>query len=207
MICRPAFVRPFAPLLALTLGALSVGTADASEYNEVLDIGDPAPAFENLPTADGKTLSLKDLKDKKAVVVVFTCNHCPVAKAYEGRMKEFAAEYGKKDVALVALSVSQEPEDELSQMTARAKEQGFNFPYARDESQAVGKAYGATVTPQTFVLGPDMKVRYMGAWDDSWRESKPAEEHYVRDAVDAVLAGEEPAVTEKRQVGCGIVYE
>ncbi|QDT14810.1 thioredoxin family protein [Alienimonas californiensis] len=207
MHCRPALVRSLAPLLALTLGVVSVGSADASEFNQVLDVGDKAPAFEKLPTADGKTLSLADLKDKKAVVIVFTCNHCPVAKAYEGRMKAFAEEYGKKGVALVALSVSQEPEDELSQMTARAKEQGFNFAYARDESQAVGKAYGATVTPQTFVLGPDRKVRYMGAWDDSWREAKTAEEHYVRDAVDAVLAGAEPAISEKRQVGCGIVYE
>ncbi|MEM9702610.1 MAG: thioredoxin family protein, partial [Planctomycetota bacterium] len=77
---------------------------------------------------------------------------------------------------------------------------------ASDMSQKSGKAFGATVTPHSFVLGPNRTVRYMGAWDDSWRPSKPPEETYVTDAVDAILAGKPVAVTEKRQVGCGIVY-
>ncbi|NNJ27450.1 thioredoxin family protein [Alienimonas chondri] len=205
---RSVFVRSLAAsAFALTLGAVSGDSASASEFNEVLDIGDKAPSFENLPSADGKKLSLADLKDQKAIVVVFTCNHCPVAQAYEGRMKAFAKEYADKGVSVVAISVSTEPEDALPEMAERVKAEGINYPYLRDETQAIGKAYGASVTPQSFVLGPDRTVRYMGAWDDSWRAAKAPEETYVRDAVDAVLAGKDVAVTEKRQVGCGIVYE
>jgi len=205
MLRRPALVRTFAALLALAV--LPLGTVAASEFNQKLDAGDAAPAFKDLPSADGKTLSLSDLKDKKAVVVVFTCNHCPIAKAYEARMQAFSEEYAKKGVALVAISVSKEKDDSLPMMTARAKEEGLTYAYLHDASQAIGKEYGATLTPQTFVLGPDRKVRYMGAWDDAWRESETPEENYVRDAVDALLAGNEPAVSEKRPFGCGIVYE
>ena len=199
-------------LAALIVGLAAVPAAfppaaGASEFNEVLDVGDKAPAFENLPTADGKAVSLADFKDAKAVVVVFTCNHCPVAKAYEERFKAFAEEYKPKGVAFVAISVSKEADDALPKMTEHAKERGFNFPYAHDASQAVGKAFGASATPHAFVLGPDRAVRYMGAWDDSWRESKPPEDTYVRDAVDALLAGKPVPVAEKRQFGCGIVYE
>ena len=208
---RSAFARScVAPLLALSVAALSPGVlapAAASEFNATLDVGDAAPAFKALPAADGKNLSLADLKDRKAVVVVFTCNHCPIAKAYEGRMQAFAKEYADKGVTLVAISVSKEPEDTLEKMAELARERGLAYPYLKDPTQAVGKAYGATATPQVFVLGPERKVRYMGSWDDSWRESKPAENHYVRDAVDALLAGNDPPVAEKRPFGCGIVYE
>ena len=138
---------------------------------------------------------------------MFTCNHCPIAQAYEARLKAFAEEYEKKGVALVAISVSREPEDTLPKMTEHAKERKLNYPYLRDASQQVGRAFGAITTPQSFVLGPDRKVRYMGPWDDAWRESETPEETYVRDAVDALLAGESPAVAEKRPFGCGIVYE
>ncbi len=212
-VAPPFALSLLAPsLLALAVGVLTWGgpssaSAAASDYNTVLDVGDKAPSFKDLPTADGKTLSMADLKDQKVIVVVFTCNHCPVAKAYSKRMQAFATEYAKKGVTLVAVSVSKEEDDTLPKMAEFAKANGLTYPYVQDPTQGIGKAFGATATPQTFVLGPDRKVRYMGAWDDTWRETEAPEETYVRDAVDALLAGKSPAVTEKRQFGCGIVYE
>ena len=197
---------------ALTLAALAcapalAAPAPAAEFNEVLDLGAKAPAFETLPTADGKTVSLGDFKDAKAVVVVFTCNHCPVAKAYEDRFNAFAKDYADKPVKFVAISVSNDEADTLEATKAYAKEKGLKFTYAHDSSQKVGKAFGANVTPHAFVLGPDRTVRYMGAFDDAWRKAEDVKQTYVRDAVDALLAGKEVAVKESRQVGCGIEYE
>ena len=196
----------FAALPALAL-LLAPAPAPAAEFNKVLDVGTKAPAFEKLPTADGKTVSLADYKDAEAVVVVFTCNHCPVAKAYEERFNAFAKDYAKKKVAFVAISVSNAEEDTLEASKAYVKEQKLQYTYAHDASQKTGKAFGANVTPHAFVLGPDRKIAYMGAWDDKWRDEKAVTKTYVRDAVEAVLAGEEVAVKESRQVGCGIAYE
>ena len=187
--------------------ALAAAPALAGKYNEALDLGEKAPAVENLPTADGKTVSLSDYADAKAVVVVFTCNHCPVAKAYEGRFNAMAKDYADKGVKFLAISVSNAEEDTLKATKEYAKEKGLTFTYAHDESQRSGKAFGANVTPHAFVLGPDMKVRYMGAFDDSWNDADEVTKPYVRDAVEAVLAGEKVPVAESRQVGCGIEYD
>ena len=204
---RTAPRRVAAGLAAACALALAAAPAVAGKYNDVLDVGEKAPAFENLPTADGKTVSLADLKDAKAVVVLFTCNHCPVAKAYEERFNALVKDYADRQVAVVAISVSNQPDDTLEATKAYAKKQGLKFTYAHDASQKTGKAFGANVTPHAFVLGPDRAVRYMGAFDDSWDEPGEVKNTYVRDAVDAILAGKDVAVAESRQVGCGIEYE
>ena len=194
-------------LPAAALLALAAAPALAGKYNEALDIGEKAPAVGKLPTADGKTVSLADYKDAKAVVVVFTCNHCPVAKAYEQRFNALAKDYSDRGVKFLAISVSNAEEDTLAATKAYAKEKGLTFTYAHDESQKSGRAFGANVTPHAFVLGPDLTVRYMGAFDDSWDDADAVEKPYVRDAVEAVLAGKAVAVAESRQVGCGIEYD
>lgn len=191
------------PLLA---GRESANAAGKAKFNKVLDIGDQAPDWKDLPGTDDKSHRLAEFREAEVLVVVFTCNHCPVAKQYEGRLIEFAKKYEKR-VQVVGISVSQNDADRLEKMKTRAAEAGFAFPYLRDESQQTGRAYGATVTPHFFVLDRDRKVAYMGAFDDNIFEPQKVEKHYVVDAVDAVLAGKEPRVRESLQRGCAIQYD
>ncbi|MGE5195582.1 MAG: thioredoxin family protein [Deltaproteobacteria bacterium] len=179
--------------------------ATRSKFNNVLAIGDKAPDWENLPGVDGQAHSLNDYREAKAVVVVFTCNHCPVAKMYDDRLIEFAKKY-EKTVQVVAISVSRNGADGLEKMKTRASEKGFPFPYLYDETQKSGRSYGATVTPHFFLLDGERKIAYMGAFDDNF-ERKKAEKNYLIDAVKAVLEGKKPRVRESLQRGCGIDYE
>ncbi len=183
------------------------GTTNAGEYNTVLDIGDRAPAWSNLPGVDGKKHSLDDLKEKEAVVVVFTCNSCPYAVDYEGRMISFVSKHGGAEgkVALVAINVNQVPEDSPEKMKERAKEQNFNFPYLYDASQKIAKEFGATSTPEFFVLNKKREVVYMGAMDDN-TDAKLAKTNYVEEAVAAVLNGEMPKTKETVARGCLVRY-
>ncbi len=169
-------------------------------------LGTPGPAWENLAGTDDKTHSLKDLADAKAVAVVFTCNECPVAKDYEDRLVKLAADYQDKGVEIVAINVKTNDVEQLPAMKERAAAKGFNFAYVTDPSQAIGKAYGATVTPHVFVLDKSRKVAYIGAIDDNTR-AEQASKHYLRDALDSVLADQTPAVATMKPVGCGISYQ
>jgi peroxiredoxin len=177
----------------------------AGRFNKVLSVGDAAPAWSDLAGVDGRKHSLADLKAAKAVVVIFTCNHCPVATAYQPRLVRLTKDYAARGVAIVAISVSRDGADTLKKMKARAKEEGYPFPYLQDLSQAIGRRYGATRTPQFFVLDGERKVAYMGALDDD-NDAQAAKTHYVRAALDAVLAGKRPAVTETRPRGCEIEW-
>lgn len=185
---------------------LSASILSAAKFNKVLDIGKPAPPWSELLGVDGKRHSLGDLKETKLVVVVFACNHCPVVKTYERRLIRFVDDYRDKGVEFVAISVSRQPSDQLPQMKARASDSGFNFPYLIDPSQKIARNYGATHTPHVFVLDQQRRIAYMGKIDDHLDESKVTE-RFLRDAVNALLAGKSPEVAETRQVGCDIEYE
>ena len=116
-----------------------------------LNIGSTAPGFENLQGVDGKKYSSKDFADKKGLVVVFSCNHCPTVQAYEDRMIAFQNDYGVKGFQLIAINSNEEenyPEDNYEEMEKRAKKLGFNFLYLRDADQSVARAFGATVPRQ-----------------------------------------------------------
>lgn len=193
---------------ALTLLVMAAASTLAGEYNSTLSIGDKAPAWNALPGVDGNTHSLADLKDKDIVVVVFTCNSCPYAVDYEDRLIAFAEDVQKRSlpVSLVAINVNKNQSDSLEAMKARAKKKGFNFPYLFDESQKIAKDFGATRTPEFFVLNKQREIAYMGAMDDNTNASKVAKT-YVRDAVEALLDGKKVAVTETPPVGCGIRFE
>ena len=200
--------RPLSIGIAFTL-MLSVGLSSsvpaAAKFNKVLDIGQPAPAWTELLGVDSKRHSLDDLKEAKLVVVVFACNHCPVVKAYERRLIRFVDDYRDKGVELVAISVSKQASDGIEKMKLRASESGFNFPYIIDPTQKSARAYGATVTPHLFVLDRKRRIAYMGKIDDQMEETKVSEQ-FLRLAVDDLLAGREPEVTETRQTGCEIDY-
>ena len=194
--------------LVLLAVALSATAAFAGEYNAKLSIGDAAPAWENLPGTDDKDHSLAELADKKAVVVVFTCNSCPYAVDYEDRIIRFAKAHAgpASEVALVAINVNQVPEDRLPKMKERAEKKGFPYPYLYDETQKIAREFGAIYTPEFYVLDRDRRVVYMGAMDDSSMEAKVTKS-YLKPAVDAALQGELPDTKETGAVGCRIRFE
>jgi peroxiredoxin len=176
----------------------------AGEYNEVLNIGDAAPAWSDLTGVDGKQHSLSELKNTPVVVIVFTCNTCPVAADYEERISKFAKEHAK-DVALVAVNSNAVAGDALDKMKERAEEKKFEFAYLRDDKQEAAKAYGAIFTPEFFVLDRDRKIVYMGAMDDK-TDPEQAKVNYLEAAVQAALEGKQPEVKETVARGCRIRF-
>lgn len=192
--------------IAVCVAFFSAGESTfAGKFNRVLNIGDAAPKFAKLVGTDGKLHSSEDFKQADVLVVAFICNHCPIAQMYEKRFIQLVKDYDKKGVKLIAVGCSQLPSDNLDAMKSHAKERGFNFPYVFDGDQKTGKAFGATSTPHVFVIGKTRKIEYMGAFDDDENPNK-VEEAYVRDAIDSLLAGKKPDVTESRQRGCPIRY-
>jgi len=193
--------------LGLAALALIASPAFAGKYNKAVSAGDKAPDFSAIPAVQGQddtSISLGDLKED-VVVVVFLANHCPVVRAYEDRLIDFTKDYQGKGVKVVGFSVSSMPQDKLPEIKNYIKENKSNYVYGYDESQAIGKAYGATNTPQFFVLDKTRTIRYLGAMDDSQNDSKVTKT-YLRDAVDAVLKGDSPEISETRPVGCGVKY-
>lgn len=192
--------------LGLLAGVVCGDSLVAGEYNPVLNIGDAAPAWKNLPGVDGKAHSLSDLKKTPVVVVVFTCNSCPYAVDYEDRINALAKKHADdKQVAVVAINVNLVAADSFAKMQARAKDKGFVFPYLFDESQEIAKAYGASRTPEFFVLNADRKIVYMGAMDDN-SDAEKVTKQYVEPAIEAALAGEIPKVKETVAIGCNIRF-
>jgi len=173
-----------------------------------IKIGTPAPDFKGLEATDGKTYSLSDFKDKDVLVVCVTCNHCPMAIAYEDRMIEFSKKHAGKDskVGFVAFCVSTDEEDALSKMKDRAKDKGFTYIYATDPSQKIGRQLGASRTPEFYVFDKTRKLVYTGAMDDGANKPEKVTKHYLEDAVKAALKGETPTVPTTVPVGCGISY-
>src|SRR5262249_24553794 len=149
--------------------------------------------------------TLSDLKED-VVVLVFLANHCPAVVAADDRIIDFASDYKDKPVKLVAVSVSDGEVDKLPAIKDHMKDKKINYTYGYDESQTIGRASGATNTPHFFVLDKERKIRYIGSMDDNVMDESKASKHYLRDAVDALLAGKTPAVEETRPQGCGIQY-
>jgi len=194
-------------LSLVAISAIAI-PALAGKFNKVVSVGDKAPTFSGLPAVyngEDTSVSLPDLKED-VVVLVFLANHCPVVKAYEDRLIEFTNDYKSKSVRVVGISVSSMDQDKIPGIKDYTKDKKSNYIYGYDETQAVGRAYGATNTPQFFVLDKERKIRYTGQMDDSQAESKVTKT-YLRDAVDAVLKSETPTLDETRPVGCGITYK
>ena len=173
------------------------------QFNTVLAPGDPAPTWDGLDGTDGKKHALADLT-ADVVVVVFTCNSCPVAELYEDRLIAFAkAHAGLAEV--IAINPNTLPADLLPAMTQRAEKKKFPFRYLSDPTQQVAKKYGAAYTPEFVVLDKARRVVYLGAMDE---KSPPAAggTEFVRLAVAAALKGEKPATAETLARGCRIRY-
>ena len=173
-----------------------------------IDVGKAGPAF-NLKGVDGKMHGLKDYADKKAVVVVFTCNHCPAAIKAEDRLIKLQKDYAAKGVQLVAINANEDkghPTDSFDHMVQRAADKKFNFPYLRDETQEVATAYGAVRTPHVFLLDQARKVAYRGRIDDNINDPSAVERHDLREAIDEVLQGKRVSVPSTESVGCSVKW-
>ena len=211
MGCTNQIQTPQEPAAPTSLTEAGKGTpaTEAPESEaapEPFDVGDPAPAFEGLIGVDDRQHSLKDYADVKAVVVAFICNHCPVAVAYQDRLIALQKDYADKGVQLVAINVNNLEEDKLPAMKERAKEKGFEFPYLYDPTQKVGRDYGAAVTPHIFLLDGQRRLAFVGPVDDS-QDPANVTQQYLRDGIDAVLAGNQPETTKVEPFGCSIKYE
>ena len=175
-----------------------------------LKIGSQFPGFRNLPATDGKKYSSEQFDDKKAIVVAFTCNHCPYVQAYEDRMMEFQRKYGSKGIQLISINSNETenyPEDNFDEMVKRTQQRGFNFPYLRDDDQAVARAFGATHTPEFFMFDGKRQLRYHGKMDDNHKDPSAVAAPYLNDAADAILAGKEIKVPETYSIGCTIKWK
>jgi len=174
-----------------------------------LKIGSKAPDF-NLLGVDNKFYSLDSFADKKILIVIFSCNHCPYVQAYEQRIISIQKEFSEKSVQIVAINSNEDknyPEDSFDQMIKRSSEKQFNFPYLRDETQEVAKAYGATHTPEIFLFDQERKLRYHGKIDDNWKEPEKVKYQYLRKAIEEVLEGIEVSIPETFSIGCTIKWK
>ena len=170
-------------------------------------LGTKAPQFD-LPGVDGQNHSLDSYAEADVLVLVQSCNHCPYVQAWEGRLSAIAIDYADRGVRVVAVNsndADSHPEDSFDEMQKRSREQGFTFDYLYDEPQAVAQALGAERTPEVFVYDRDRRLRYHGAIDDN-RDETGVSQQYLRDALDAVLAGSDPAVAETPPVGCTVKW-
>jgi peroxiredoxin len=207
-------LHPIPFLLGLILAAAGCAVNCRAD---TLEIGSPAPDFR-LPGVDGKTYSLDSFRDAEILVVVFTCNHCPTAQAYEGRIAQLAAEYKEKKVALVAISPNDPAAlrldelgysdlgDSFDDMKTRAKQRGFRFPYLYDgDSQKVAQAYGPVATPHVFVFDHQRKLRFAGRIDNA-ENLQRVTSHDTRNAIEALLAGKPVPVQTTKVFGCSIKW-
>lgn len=174
-----------------------------------LAIGQSAIPFTILGT-DQRLHSLSNYTEKRAIVLIFSCNHCPYVQAWEDRMIAIQTDYELRDVRLIAINsndATNYPADSFDKMRERARQKRFNFPYLYDETQQVAHAYGAERTPEVFVFDHAGILRYHGAIDDQYESVARIKNHYLRDALDAILAGESPRIAETAPIGCTIKWK
>ncbi len=173
-----------------------------------LELGAAAPDF-NLPGVDDKQYSLDSFKEAGILVVVFSCNHCPAAIGSEDRMIQLYKDYKPKGVAMIVINSNEDknhPEDSFEKMKDRACEKAFEFPYVRDESQETAKAYGALRTPHFYAFDAQRRLRYTGRMDDNPYDQTKATQHDLRNALDALLAGQTPPIELTNPLGCNVKW-
>lgn len=175
-----------------------------------LNIGGKRVPFR-LKNVDGRIASSDDLASgKKALAVIFSCNHCPYVQAWEDRMIALGKTYQPKGVAFVLINANDPKkysEDSFPEMVIRAKAKGYPFPYLHDEDQAIARAYGATRTPEVFLFDAQGVLRYHGRIDDNYENPQAVRSHDFRDALEAVLTGRTPAVADTVPIGCTIKWK
>jgi peroxiredoxin len=200
--------------LAIAGMVLALGAAAdraRADSGKPLALGTTAPlASAKMKSADGKLVSIADVKGPKGTLVVFTCNGCPYARAWEERIVALGNTYSKKGVGVLLVNANDPGiagADTFDKIQARASDRGMQFPYAVDEGSGVARAFGASVTPEAFLFDKGGKLVYHGTVDDNHQEPGKVEKRYLKDALDAVLAGKAPPVAETKSMGCGIKFK
>jgi peroxiredoxin len=179
-----------------------------NDNSTALDIGDPLPHFR-LPAVDGMTVDTRTIKDP-ILVIVFTCNHCPYAQAYEDRLTEMAEHFDPEGAQFVLVNSNDPtnyPEDSFAEMKKRYEAKGYPFPYCLDESQEVAKSFGALCTPHCFVFDRARKLQYKGRVDNNWEHPDQVTQRNLWDAIDALVEGREPPIQEANAIGCSIKWK
>jgi thiol-disulfide isomerase/thioredoxin len=210
---EPRYHRNMRPIMLLSLFLFAFVVRSAEPNYTPLAIGSPAPGFD-LSATDGRNYALKDFVKAEILAIVFTCNHCPTAQAYEERIKKLVADYRDRGVAIVAINPNSpdavrldelgytDLDDTLESMKIRAADRHFNFPYLDDgPTQALSKKFGPVATPHVFIFDKARKLRYQGRIDDSEREAL-VKTRDTRAVLDALLAGKEPPMTQTKVFGC-----
>ena len=198
-------------ILSLTLLVLLSAGNLMAQNKDGYKVGDTARDF-NLKGVDGKMVSMASNQDAKGYLVIFSCNTCPYVVAYEDRMIELHNKYAPKGYPVIAINPNdktQSPGDSFEKMQERANNKNFPFAYVYDESQEITRAYGATRTPEVYLVereGDAFKVRYIGAIDNNYREAAQANEKYVEDAMDDVLNNRQVAQNNTKAIGCTIKF-
>ena len=192
-------------LATIIITSLTLTSAFAQGYK----VGDEATDFK-LKNIDGKMVSLSDYKDAKGFIVIFTCNHCPYAIAYEDRIIALDKKYKSLGYPVIAINPNDpevQPQDSFELMKERAKSKGFTYPYLIDEGQKIYPQYGAQKTPHVYILKKEGKkniVKYIGAIDNNYKNANDADQKYAENALDALLKGVEPEVKSTVAIGCTI---
>jgi peroxiredoxin len=185
-------------------------TASAALAGGALPIGASMPMADvKMKGVDGNERTLADVRKPAGTLVVFTCNHCPFAKMWETRIVELGNTYAAKGVGVVAVNANDPKvaaEDAFDVMQQRAKERGMQFPYVVDATSNLARAFGATRTPEAFLFDKDGKLVYHGTIDDNGEDATKVEKSYLKDALEAVVKGQDVAVKETKSIGCGIKF-
>jgi peroxiredoxin len=195
----------------MSLAAAVIVAAGAfAGAGDTLSIGDKAPATDvKMKSVDGSKVSIADAMGEKGTLVIFTCNHCPFVKAWQGRIVELGNSFMDQGIGVIAIN-SNDPghhaEDGFEGMVERAKKQGMKYPYVVDADSGVAKAFGATRTPEAFLFDASGKLVYHGTIDDNAQDPKKVEKHYLRDALKAVANGNEVPEATTKAFGCGIKF-
>ncbi len=179
-----------------------------NDNSTVLALGAHIPHFA-LPSVDGLQVDTRMIKDP-VIAVVFTCNHCPYAQAYEDRLIALGNHFDEEGVQFILINsndAEKYPDDSFDAMKAHYKEKAFPFPYCFDESQETAKAFGALCTPHCFVFDQKRQLQYKGRIDDNWKDPKAVKEHSLKDALQAVLKGDVPPRQEANAIGCSIKWK
>lgn len=200
-------------IIFFSLLTLCIGISAHTSRQQGYQIGDYATDFK-LEGIDGKTVSLSDYKAAEGYIVIFTCNTCPYAKMYEQRIIDLHKAYADKGFPVVAINPNcpeRSPGDAMSEMKKRAEEKGFGFAYLQDVTQETTKVYGATNTPQVYLLDKEsngkLKVAYIGTIDNNYKDAAKANVHYVQDAVDALLENRQIREKTTKAIGCTIKWK
>jgi peroxiredoxin len=197
------------PLAALFMFSALPSWADEAPASGI-SLGDAAPLQDvKMKNVDGREIAIEDIRGKKGTLVVFSCNACPWAQAWESRLVAIGNEFSRRGIGVIVINANDPAvvaADGYEEMKARARKRAMRFPYVVDATSDVARAFGATRTPEAFLFAADGRLAYHGTVDDNARHPEQVQRRYLRDALEAVMAGKPVEVAETKALGCSIKF-